>query len=139
MKRVLAMLVGLGVTISGASVACAQPPAVAPEQKTTDRNPTAARRDDVRSAARTAVGTVKSAVADAIVVAGNSNETEWTFAVGPTTKVRRDGKGVSSAELKPGDQVRVLYMEHAGKSVAHNIAATGAVKPRTAPPPSGKK
>lgn len=139
MKRVLAMLIGLGVTISGASVTRAQPMAGAPEQKPTDKNPTAGRRDDARSTARTAVGTVKSTVADAIVVAGTSKEIEWTFAVGMATKVRRDGKGVNPAELRPGDQVRVRYMEHAGRSVAQDIAVTTAVKARAAPPASGKK
>lgn len=124
------LLIGLGVAIFGASLTCVQPSAGAQEPKATDKNPTASRKDGALSTARTAVGTVKSAVADAVVVAGK--EVEWTFAIGATTKV---GK----VELKPGDQVRVRYVERDGKSLALDIAVISPAKPKGAASPAGKK
>ena len=126
MKSLLAVLMALVLTIAGVSVTRAQSPAPSPEQKTTDKKPTAVKKDDMKMTAKTAVGTVKSTLVDSIVVVGKTKgqETEWTFAVDSTTKVRKAGKDVTAAELKPGDPVRVRYMEHDGKSVAQNIAVT---------------
>jgi len=140
-KSLLAVLMALGVTIAGVSVTRAQSPAPSPEQKTTDKKPTAVKKDDMKMTAKTAVGTVKSALVDSIVVVGKTKgkETEWTFAVDSTTKVRKAGKDVTAAELKPGDPVRVRYMEHDGKSVAQNIAVTTPAKAKAETPPVGKK
>jgi hypothetical protein len=79
---------------------------------------------------KSARGTVKSASADSIVVAGKDKgkDAEWTFALDPTTKVKRAGKDAMAADLKPGDSVQVKYMDHDGKAVAQTITArAGAV------------
>jgi hypothetical protein len=81
--------------------------------------------------AKKAHGMVKSASADSVVVTGKSKETkdaEWTFAVDSKTAIRKSGKAVTAADLKPGDQVEVRYMDHGGKMTAVAIQ----IKPTTA-------
>jgi len=140
-KRVLAVLIALVVAVGGVSVTFAQTPTPPPEQKTTDKKATGAKKDDMKTTAKTAVGTVKSASPDSLVVAGKSKgkDTEWTFAVDSTTKVRKAGKDVTATELKPGDPVRVRYMEHDGKSVAQTIAVTTPAKAKAETAPAEKK
>lgn len=72
---------------------------------------------------KNANGTVKSTSADSVVVEGKDRgkDAEWTFAVDAKTKVKKGGKDVTTADLKPGDAVHVRYMEHEGKSVAQAI------------------
>ena len=69
-------------------------PAPAPAQKPAEAKP----KSDVKKA-KNATGTVKSASADSLVVAGKEKgkDAEWTFA---------------------GDQVQVRYMDHEGKATA---------------------
>ena len=76
---------------------------------------------------RNANGTVKAASADSIVVAGKARnkEVEWTFAVDPKTSIRRGGKSITAADLKPGDSVHVRYTNMDGKAVAQSIMAKG--------------
>jgi hypothetical protein len=83
-------------------------------------------------ALKTAVGSVKAASADTIVVAGavRGKDTEWTFAIDATTKVRKAGRDVTPAEVKPGDPVQVRYLEREGTSIARNIAVTAPAKTR---------
>jgi hypothetical protein len=86
--------------------------------------------------AKKAHGMVKSASADSVVVSGKdkaqgSKETkdaEWTFAVDSKTAIRKSGKAVTAADVKPGDQVEVRYMDHGGKMTAVAIQ----IKPTTA-------
>src|SRR5438132_348014 len=72
-------------------------------------------------------GAVKAASADSVVVAGKekNKEVEWTFAVDPNTSIRRDGKSITPAGLKPGDSVHVRYMDMGGKAVAQSITVKG--------------
>ena len=58
------------------------------------------------------MGTVKSASADSLVVAGKEKgkDAEWTFAIDAKTAIRKSGKAVTAADVKPGDQVQVRYM-----------------------------
>ncbi len=83
-----------------------------------------------RQLAQTAVGRVKSASPDTLVVLGKSQgkAAEWTFALDTNTKIRKAGKDVTVTDLKEGDAVQVRYMEHGGKRVAQTVRA------RTTPP-----
>src|SRR5437867_10930122 len=80
-----------------------------------------------RMPAKNANGAVKATSADSVVVAGKekNKEVEWTFAVDPNTSIRRDGKSITPAGLKPGDSVHVRYMDMGGKAVAHSITVKG--------------
>ena len=77
--------------------------------------------------AKNANGTVKMAAADSIVVMGkggrskDAKEVEWTFAVDDRTMIKKGGKAITAADIKPGDSVHVRYMEHDGKAVAQSV------------------
>jgi hypothetical protein len=83
-----------------------------------------------------AQGMVKSASPKSLVVAGKDKAqgakemkaAEWTFSVDSKTAIRKSGKAITAADLKPGDQVQVRYMDQAGKATAVAIQ----VKPGTA-------
>jgi hypothetical protein len=72
-------------------------------------------------------GTVKSTSADTVVVAGRDKgkEAEWTFAVEPTTDIRKGTKSIMAADLKPGDAVQVKFTEQDGKALARSIVVRG--------------
>ena len=78
----------------------------------------------------TAVGTVKTAGPDNLVVAGKSKgkEMEWTFALNEKTKVKKAGKEVMAKDLAPGDKVTVRYMDEGGKMTAMTVNASAASK-----------
>jgi hypothetical protein len=105
-----------------------QAPAPKPEEKKAE----AKKAEAKKPAAKTASGTVKSASADTIVVAGKEKgkETEWTFAVDPKTTVKKGGKELAASDLKAGDPVQVRYVEEGGKQVAQSITvrAVGTAK-----------
>ena len=108
----------------------------APEKmdKAADKADKAAKKPSSKSAS----GTVKSATADSIVVAGKEKgkETEWTFALDPKTKVKRGGKDATAADVKAGDVVQVRYMDEGGKAVAQSVMAR---EPKAAAAKSGDK
>jgi hypothetical protein len=83
---------------------------------------------DKKPGAKTANGTVKSASADSIVVAGKDKgkDAEWTFAVDSTTKVKKAGKDAMASDVKAGDPVQVKYTEKDGKATAQAIMVKGA-------------
>lgn len=93
--------------------------------------------------AKTANGIVKSAGADSIAVMGKGKDAEWTFAIDDKTMIKKGGKAVAAADIKPGDSVQVRYMEHDGKAVAQSVTvkAGGAAKKDDAAknPCAGKK
>lgn len=131
MKKLSALFVTLVLVTSSVGLAFAQaPPAPkAEEKKMTSKN---------------ATGTVKSAGADSVVVAGKDKgkDAEWTFALDGKTKIKRAGKDVAPGDLKPGDAVQVRYMEHGGKAVAQAITVKGgtaAKKDAKASAPAEKK
>jgi hypothetical protein len=81
-----------------------------------------------KMASKHASGSVKSAGADSIVVAGKEKgkEAEWTFAVDPTkTKIKKGGKDITAADLKAGDSVQVRYTDMDGKMVATSVTVKG--------------
>jgi hypothetical protein len=111
----LALALALGV----AGVAAAQAPT---------SGSTAAKKTDVKKpTSRNVSGTVKSASLETVVVAGRDKgkDAEWTFAVEPTTNIRKGGKSIVAGDLKPGDAVQVRFTEQNGRAVARSILVKG--------------
>lgn len=81
---------------------------------------------ETKAAAKTASGIVKSSAPDSFVVVGRagSRDTEWTFAIDPTTIITKGGKGATSGDLRTGDHVTVRYIEQDGRTLARSIAVT---------------
>lgn len=130
MRKLLTLLVAAAFVAATTGLAAAQAP-----------------KDDKKPAAKkmttkTASGTVKSAGADSVVVAGKEKgkDAEWTFGLDSKTKIKKGGKDVSAADLKAGDPVAVRYMEHDGKAVAEsiNVRAAGTAKKPAAKPAEKK-
>src|SRR5207249_6555682 len=83
----------------------------------------------------TAVGHVKSAAADRLVVLVGKAQKEETFVVDPTTKITKAGKAIPVTDLTVNDSVRVHYTEADGKLVAQTVSVrTGKVAAKA---PSG--
>jgi len=125
-KKSVALLIAavFGIGIAGLAVAQTTTPAPAtpapatappPAQKPAEAKP----KSDMKKT-KHAAGTVKSASADSLVVAGKEKgkDTEWTFAVDAKTAIRKSGKAITAADVKPGDHVQVRYMDHDGKATA---------------------
>ena len=131
MKKIIALLVGGAFVAGMSSLALAQgTPATAPKEEKKMEKPAAAPAEK-KPAAHNATGTVKTAAADSLVVAGKNKgkDAEWTFSVDPKTKVRKNGKDISAADLAAGDNVHVRYHEDAGKNVAEAVMVRAAKKP----------
>ena len=124
MKKLLALLVVIAFAAGSVGVAVAQTPAAAPkaEEKKADK-PAEMKKMPVKNAN----GTVKSASADSVVVAGKEKkkDVEWTFAVGPKTAIKKGGKSITAGDLKAGDSVNVRYMDMDGKAQAQAITVKG--------------
>ena len=140
---IVAVVLGFGsvgtALAQATSTAPAQAPAAAPtttQAPAPAQKPAESKQKPMEAKAKKAHGMVKSASADSVVVTGKdkaqgSKETkdaEWTFAVDSKTAIRKSGKAVTAADLKPGDQVEVRYMDHGGKMTAVAIQ----IKPTTA-------
>jgi hypothetical protein len=147
-KRFVTLLIAavFAIGIAGSAVAQTTSPAPAtpapattpaPAQKPAETKP----KSEVKKA-KTAMGTVKSASADSLVVAGKEKgkDAEWTFAVDAKTAIRKSGKAVTAADLKPGDQVQVRYMDHEGKATATAVQVKpGATSAKATAQPAEKK
>jgi hypothetical protein len=79
---------------------------------------------------RNVTGIVRSSSADTVVVTGRDKgkDSEWTFSVEPTTDIRKGSKAIIAADLKPGDGVRVRFVERNGKAHAEWIRVKDARK-----------
>lgn len=134
MKRLLTLFVTAAFVGTTVGLAVAQAPKE--EKKAPEK------MAEKKTTAKNATGTVKSAGADSVVVAGKDKgkDAEWTFAVDPKTKIKKGGKDVTAADLKSGDSVAVRYMEHDGKAVAQtiNVRAAGTAKKTEAKPAETK-
>ncbi len=125
MKKLLALFAAVALMMGFAGHALADDEKKA-EDKGKMEKPAEARKMPM-AAAKNANGTVKMAAADSIVVMGkqgrgkDAKEAEWTFAVDDKTMVKRGGKAITAADIKPGDSVHVRYMEHYGKAVAQSV------------------
>ncbi len=123
MKQFLALAVTAVFLAGSASFAGAQTstPAPAPAEKKADKPV------EKKMPVKSARGTVKSATADNVVVAGKekNKEVEWTFAVDHKTTIKRGSKSITAGDLKTGDAVHVRYMDANGKVVAEAITVRG--------------
>jgi hypothetical protein len=132
-KKLIALLIGVAFVagVSG-SVFAQGTPAPKPEEKKMEKP--AAAPADKKPAAHNASGTVKTAAADSIVVAGKTKgkDAEWTFSVDPKTKIRKNNKDITAADLAAGDSVSVRYHEDMGKNVADAVTVRAAKKPAEA-------
>ena len=129
MKKLIALLMGVAFVAGLSGSALAQSTTAPKEEKKMEKP--AAMPADKKPAAHNASGTVKTAAADSIVVAGKTKgkDSEWTFSVDPKTKIRKAGKDISAADLAAGDNVSVRYHEDAGKNVADAVTVRAAKKP----------
>jgi lipopolysaccharide export LptBFGC system permease protein LptF len=130
-KKLLSALVAVAFVGGMVGFASAQTPPTT-EKKADDK---AEKKMDKKPAAKSASGTVKSAGADSIVVAGKEKgkEAEWTFAVDPKTKIRKGGKDIAAADLKAGDSVSVKYTDQDGKTTAQMVTVRGGATAKKAP------
>jgi hypothetical protein len=128
-KRALAAIVGVAFVFASASLVAAQTPS--PATKADDKKMEDKKDASMKKAPHhTAVGMVKTAGPDNLVVTGKSKgkETEWTFALNDKTKVKKAGKEVMAKDLAPGDKVTVRYMDEGGKMTAMTVTASAASK-----------
>ena len=105
--------IALVLTCGAASIIHAQTTGSAIEKKS----------EKPKRAIRNVSGNVRSAAGDIVVVTGRDKgkDAEWTFAVDPTTNIRRGTKSIVAGDLKPGDAVQVRYLERDGKAQAESI------------------
>ena len=141
MKRALAAIVGVAFVFATAGLVGAQTPA--PATKADDKKMEDKKDASMKKAPHhTAVGTVKTAGPDSIVVAGKSKgkDTEWTFALNDKTKIKKAGKDATASQLATGDKVTVRYMDEAGKMTAMTVnASTPSKQAAKTKEESGKK
>jgi hypothetical protein len=124
-KKLLSIAMALAFFGSLVGVAAASGTAPTTDKKTDDKKMDKAEKKDKKPSTKSANGTVKSASADTLVVAGKEKgkDAEWTFAVDPNTKIKRAGKDAMAADIKAGDSVQVKYTEDAGKATAQSVTA----------------
>jgi hypothetical protein len=115
--KIVAFLTAAALVTGIAGFAAAQTTTTAPA-------PTPHKKADKKMASKSAVGTVKSATPDSVVVAGKEKgkDAEWTFGVDSKTTVKKGGKAIAAGDLKAGDSVSVRYMDHDGKATAQAIS-----------------
>jgi Ni/Co efflux regulator RcnB len=125
-KKLLSALVAVAFVGGMVGLASAQTPSTT-EKKADEKADKSEKKMAKKASSKSASGTVKSASADSLVVAGKAKgkETEWTFAVDPSTKIRKAGKDITPADLKAGDSVSVKYMDHEGKQMAQMVTVRG--------------
>jgi hypothetical protein len=128
-KRALAAIVGVAFVFASSGLVGAQTPPPAPkvdDKKMEDKKDASMKK----APHHTAVGTVKTAGPDNVVVAGKTKgkETEWTFALNDKTKIKKAGKDVTAKDLAAGDKVTVRYMDEGGKMTAMSVNASAASK-----------
>jgi len=139
MRKFLAVLMTLAFTTGLSGTVLAQ------EKKATDAMDKPADTKMIAMKAHYAHGTVKSAAADSIVVTGkggrdrSAKEAQWTFAVDAKTMIKKAGKAVTVADIRPGDWVDVKYMDHDGKAVAERVTVKAARRMEGAANPCAAK
>ncbi len=124
MKKLIALPLALVFALGTAGLVVAQEKKA--EEKKSEMKSDAKPMDkkaEKKPMAKTANGTVKSASADSVVVAGKDKgkDAEWTFAVDPKTTIKKGGKAITAADIKTGDSVQVKYTEADGKAMAQSV------------------
>jgi hypothetical protein len=117
--------VGFTVLVLSVGIVSAQAPSAAAAA-----DPKMEKAAAAKKAMRNVSGTVRSSSNEAVVVAGRDKgkETEWTFAVEPTTNIRKGSKSITAGDLKAGDAVQVRFVERDGKALADSILVKAAKK-----------
>ncbi len=120
MKKLIALPLALVFALGTAGFVVAQEKKA--EEKKSDAKPME-KKPEKKPMAKTANGSVKSASADSVVVAGKDKgkDAEWTFAVDPKTSIKKGGKAITAADIKTGDSVQVKYTEADGKAMAQSV------------------
>jgi hypothetical protein len=138
-KRALATIVGVAFVFASAGFVGAQ--TTPPATKTDDKKMEDKSSSMKKAPHHTAVGTVKTAAPDNIVVGGKSKgkDTEWTFALDDKTKIKKAGKDVTAKDLAAGDKVTVRYMDEGGKMTAMSVSASTPSKQAKAKDDATKK
>jgi hypothetical protein len=123
-RKLIALSVALVFAMGAAGSAVAQEKKA--EEKKSDTK--MEKKAEKKPAAKSASGSVKSASADSLVVAGKSKgkEEEWTFGVDAKTSIKKGGKSITAADLKAGDSVQVKYTEDGGKATAQSVMVKAA-------------
>ena len=124
MKKLIALCVAVVFAMGAAGSA-----AMAQEKKSEMKSDAKMeKKAEKKPAAKTANGTVKSASADGLVVAGKmkGKDEEWTFGLDAKTSIKKGGKSVTAADIKAGDSVQVKYTEDGGKAMAQSVMVKGA-------------
>jgi len=121
-KKLITLSVAAVFALGAAGLAVAQDKK-ADDKKMEKSDMKAEKKADKKPTTKTANGTVKSAAADSVVVAGKDKgkDAEWTFAVDPKTSIKKGGKAITAADIKAGDSVTVKYTEHDGKAMAQLV------------------
>src|SRR5215467_5490106 len=102
-KKLIALPVALVFALGTADFAVAQEKKPDTMKSDTMKSDTKMeKKAEKKAASKTANGTVKSASADSVVVAGKDKgkEAEWTFAVDPKTTIKKGGKAITAADVK---------------------------------------
>jgi hypothetical protein len=127
-KKLIATCVAIVFALGTAGLAVAQEKKTEEKKSEMKSDTKMEKKAEKKPAAKTANGTVKSASADSLVVAGKmkGKDEEWTFGVDSKTSIKKGGKSITAADIKTGDSVQVKYTEDAGKMVAQSVTVKGA-------------
>jgi hypothetical protein len=122
-KKLIGLIVAVVFAMGATGSAVAQEKKAEEKKAETKAETKTEKKAEKKPAAKNASGTVKSASADSIVVAGKSKgkDEEWTFGIDPKTTIKKAGKSITAADIKPGDSAQVKYTEDAGKAVAQSV------------------
>jgi len=130
-KKLIATCVALVFAVGTAGLAVAQEKK-AEEKKSEMKSDTkmdkTEKKAEKKPAAKSASGTVRLAAPESLVVGGKmkGKDEEWTFGVDSKTTIKKGGKAITAADVKPGDSVQVKYTEDAGKMTAQSVMVKAA-------------
>jgi hypothetical protein len=127
-KKLIATCVALVFAVGTAGLAVAQEKKAEEKKSEMKSDTKMEKKAEKKPAAKSASGTVKSASADNLVVGGKmkGKDEEWTFGVDSKTTIKKGGKAITAADVKPGDSVQVKYTEDAGKMTAQSVMVKAA-------------
>jgi len=127
-KKLIATCVALVFAVGTAGLAVAQEKKAEEKKSEMKSDTKTEKKAEKKPAAKSASGTVKAASPDSLVVGGKmkGKDEEWTFGVDSKTTIKKGGKAITAADVKPGDSVQVKYTEDAGKMTAQSVMVKAA-------------
>src|SRR3989442_5279433 len=104
-KKLIAVIVAVAFVAGLSGYAVAQTTQPAPKMEPKQDKMAGEKKAEKRMSAKNANGTVKSASADSVVVAGRekNKDMEGTVAVGPKNKIKKDRKDVGTGQPQARD------------------------------------